>query len=383
MINIQDKSKCCGCHGCYNICPKNAIEMVKDEKGFLYPKINKEKCINCGLCDKVCPIFNKTEIKNQPQTFAAYNKDEKTRKESSSGGVFTLLAEKIVEKNGVVFGAKFDEDFNVVHSYVEKKEELEVFRGSKYVQSKIGETYKETEEFLKDNRPVLFTGTPCQIEGLKTFLKKDYENLYTQDLICHGVPSPKVWRKYLEFREKQDASRPGRINFRQKDDGWNLYALLLQYSNNAYKINHRDDLFMQTFLQNVCLRDSCYACSFKSKHRKSDITLADFWGINQVLPEMNDNKGTSLVIVNSEKGQKLFEEVQDSLEVKEVDFEAAIQFNPSMTESANLHKNRDKLFENLDKLEFDELVKKCIPKRSLLRRFLSKGKKIIKSFIKS
>lgn len=384
MIDIEDKSKCCGCHGCYNICPQNAIEMIPDEKGFWYPKVDKEKCINCGLCDKICPILNKTEIKNEPQVFAAYNKDEKTRKESSSGGVFTLLAEKILEKNGVVFGARFDGDFNVIHDFVEKKEDLEVFRGSKYVQSKIGDTYRKAEGFLKDNRPVLFTGTPCQIEGLKTFLRKDYENLYTQDLICHGVPSPKVWRKYLDFREKRDASHPVRINFRQKDNGWNLYALLLQYNNNnnVYKTNHHDDLFMQTFLQNVCLRESCYDCSFKSKHRKSDITLADFWGIDQILPEMNDDKGTSLVIINSEKGQKLFEKVQENLVVKEVDFETSIQFNQSMFKSENPHKNRNKFFQNLDKLEFDKLVKKCIPKRSLLRRFLSKAKKIIKSFIK-
>lgn len=381
MINIQQKSKCSGCHGCYNICPKNAIEMIQDEKGFLYPKVNKEKCIDCGLCDRVCPILNKAEIKNQPRAFAAYNKDENIRKNSSSGGVFTLLAEKILEKNGVVFGAKFDEDFNVVHNYVERKEDLDAFRGSKYVQSKIGDAYKKTEEFLKDGRPVLFTGTPCQVEGLKTFLRKDYENLYTQDLICHGVPSPKVWRKYLNFREKQDASRPVRINFRQKDDGWNLYALLLQYNNNAYKTNHCDDLFMKTFLQNVCLRESCYDCSFKSRHRKSDITLADFWGIDQILPEMNDDKGTSLVIVNSEKGQKLFEEMQEDLVTQETDFEKAINFNSAMTQSVEIHKNRDKFFENLDKLEFDKLVKKYISPRSFIRKILNKCKRILKKII--
>lgn len=179
MINIQEKSKCCGCYGCYNICPKGAIEMVQDEKGFYYPQIIKEKCINCGLCNKICPISNKIEIENSPKAFAAYNKDKRIREKSSSGGVFTLLAEKILEQNGVVFGAKFDENFNVVHSYVERKEDLEVFRGSKYVQSKIGDTYKKAEELLKNGRLVLFSGTPCQIEGLKKYIRKEYDNLYT------------------------------------------------------------------------------------------------------------------------------------------------------------------------------------------------------------
>lgn len=382
MINIHNKSKCSGCYACYNICPKNAIEMIQDEKGFLYPKVIKEKCINCGLCDKICPIINKTEILNSPQAFAAYNKDEKVRKESSSGGIFTLLAEKILEQEGVVFGAKFDENFNVIHSYIERKEDLEVFRGSKYVQSKIVDTYKKAEEFLKDDRLVLFTGTPCQIEGLKAFLRKDYDNLYTQDLICHGVPSPKAWRKYLEFHEKKDGSRPMRINFRQKDDGWNLYALLLQYNNNAYKTNHNDDLFMQTFLQNVCLRDSCYDCSFKSKHRKSDITLADFWGIDQVLPEMNDDKGTSLVIINSEKGEKLFNEIKEKLVLKETNLEKAINFNKSMIKSVVIPKTRESFFKDLDQLEFDKLAKKYTSQRSIIRRILSKCKRILIKIIK-
>ena len=380
MIEVEQKSKCCGCYGCYNICPKNAIEMVQDEKGFYYPKVIKEKCINCGLCNQICPISNKTEIINSPKAFAAYNKEEKIRKESSSGGVFTLLAEKILEQNGVVFGAKFDKNFNVIHSYVEKIEDLEVFRGSKYVQSKIGETYKKAEEFLKNGRLVLFSGTPCQIEGLKKYIRKEYDNLYTQDIICHGVPSEKVHQKYLKHLEKKIKTEIKEVRHRTKINGWKKWTVNITFKNKQnYQQEHDNDIYMKAFLRNISLRDSCYECSFKKKNRISDITLADFWGIENILPEMDDDKGTSLVIINSEKGQELFDNVKNNLIVKEVDFEKAISYNPSLIKSEEPDKNRDKFFRDLDKLDFDKLVKKYIPKRSLLRRTLSKCKRILKA----
>lgn len=380
MIDIQNKAKCCGCYACYNICPQNAIEMVQDENGFYYPKVIEEKCIDCGLCNKVCPISNKTEIKNLLQVFAAYNKDEKIRAESSSGGVFTLLAEKILEKNGVVFGAKFDENFNVVHTYVEKKEDLGIFRGSKYVQSKINNTYRKAEEFLKKGRIVLFTGTPCQIEGLKKYLRKEYDNLYTQDLICHGVPSEKVNEKYLKYMEEKNNSKIEKINHRSKMNSWKDYNNKIVFKNKKiYMESHNKDLYMQAFLKNTSLREACYKCVFKKKNRICDITLADFWGVDDILPEMDDDKGTSLVFVNSDKGQKLFKEIQENLIVKKIDFERAIAFNKSMLESATPDKNRDKFFKNLDKLEFDKLIKKYTFQRSLLRRILGKCKRFIKN----
>lgn len=372
MVNITNKQNCSGCSACYSKCPKQAITMVEDEKGFRYPKVNKELCINCGLCDKVCPIINSKQIQNEPQAYACYNKNEKIRLNSSSGGIFTLIAQNIIKQGGVVFGVVFDSDFSVKHTYIEKVEELDKLRTSKYLQSRIEDTYKQAEDFLKQNRKVLFTGTPCQIEGLLSYLGKKYENLYTQDIICHGAPSPKVWRRYLDYRRKQDIEKPVRINFRLKDEGWNLFALLLQYNNSAYKINHNDDLFMKAFLQNASLRDSCYNCSFKKKNRLSDITLADFWGINNIYPEMNDNKGTSLVIINSNKGKKMFQEIIKDITYKEVDFETAIKYNPSMTNSVKPHKNRTLFFDNLDSMEFDKLVKKYIPDDNLLRKVAKK-----------
>lgn len=379
MINIQEKSKCCGCYGCYNICPKGAIEMVQDEKGFYYPQIIKEKCINCGLCNKICPISNKIEIENSPKAFAAYNKDKRIREKSSSGGVFTLLAEKILEQNGVVFGAKFDENFNVVHSYVERKEDLEVFRGSKYVQSKIGDTYKKAEELLKNRRLVLFSGTPCQIEGLKKYIRKEYDNLYTQDIICHGVPSEKVHQKYLKYLEKSTKIAIQDVKHRTKINGWKKWTVNITLKNGQnYQQEHGNDIYMKAFLRNISLRESCYRCAFKKKNRISDITLADFWGIENILPEIADDKGMSLVIINSEKGQELFSSVKDNLIAKETDFEKAVSYNPSMIKSEKTDKNRDKFFRDLDKLDFDKLVKKYIPKKSLLRRVLSKCRKILK-----
>lgn len=385
MINIDDKTKCCGCYACFNICPKQAIEMKEDEKGFKYPTIHKEKCINCGLCEKVCPITNKTKTENMPKAYACYNKNEKIRLESSSGGIFTLIAEYILDNNGIIYGAAFNDNWDVEHIRIDNKDDLSKLRTSKYVQSNINNTYKLAKKDLDDGRKVLFTGTPCQVNGLYSFLNKEYSNLYTQDIICHGVPSPKVWKKYLDFRKKKDSASPMRINFRQKDEGWNLFALLLQYNNNAYKTNHNDDLFMQAFLRDACLRDSCYDCSFKEKNRKTDITLADFWGINNVVPEINDDKGTSLVIVNTEKGQDLINNIKDNMVYKEVDFEQSIQYNKAMYQSATKPQLREEFFDNLDKLEFDELVEKYTlkPNRpNIFRRILRKAKKIIKKILK-
>lgn len=192
MIKIEDKSKCSGCHACYSICEKKAIIMKEDKKGFKYPSVNKEKCTNCNLCEKVCPILNNQTISNEPIAYACYNKNEKVRLESSSGGIFSLISAEILKKDGVVFGASFNNEFMIEHTCIESIEELYKFRGSKYVQSIIGDTYKKAKEFLKHGKYVLFTGTPCQIEGLLKYLGKDYDNLYTQDIICHGVPSPNV-----------------------------------------------------------------------------------------------------------------------------------------------------------------------------------------------
>lgn len=382
MIDIKNKEKCSGCHACYSVCPTKAIKMVEDEKGFKYPVVDKSKCVNCRLCEKVCPIINKMTVKNEPKAYSCYNKNDEIRSKSSSGGIFTLLANRILEKNGVVFGASFTNEFMVEHIYVEKEDKLYKLRGSKYLQSIIGDSYKQVKKFLEEGRYVLFTGTPCQVEGLITYLNKKYEKLFTQDIICHGVPSPKVWKRYLEYRKNKDVEEPLEINFRNKDNGWKNYNLKFRYKEHEYKNNQNMDKYMQAFLKNVSLRESCYNCSFKKINRLSDITLADFWGIEKVNPEMFDDKGTSLVIVNSEKGKELFKEIQNEVVKEEVNLYETIKYNPSMITSSKPDKNREEFFENLEKMDFNELVNKYTEKPNFVLNCISKGKKIVKKILK-
>ena len=383
MIEILDEKMCMGCHACYNKCPVQAIEMVEDEKGFKYPQVDKEKCINCGLCEKVCPVLNQSNIENEPKTYAVKNKNEEIREKSSSGGMFTLLAEKVLQDGGAVFGVAFDEKWELKHTYIENVENLQIFRGSKYLQSIVGDTYSKVKDFLIEGRKVMYTGTPCQIEGLKAYLGKDYENLFTQDIICHGVPSPKVNRKYLEFIKKIfGINKIDCIQYRAKKNGWKNFGMYIKFDNLEYIKSHDQDPYMQAFLRNTSLRESCYNCQFKKKHRISDITLADFWGIENVAPEMDDDKGTSLVIINSEKGKKIFEQIKDKINYKQVDFEEAIRYNPSMTTSVKPDPNRKKFFENLDKMPFDELVKKYTYTPSIFKRILWKVKRVVKKIIK-
>lgn len=359
MINIIDKSKCSGCHSCASICPKKCIEMVPEKEGFLYPVVDKTKCINCGLCEKSCPIILKNKTTNIPTAYAVINKDDAVREKSSSGGFFSLLAENIIDKGGVVFGAAFDTNFNVTHRFIETKDDLPQLRGSKYVQSKIGNTFKEAKAFLDEGRWVLFTGTPCQIEGLLSFLKKDYEKLITQDIICHGVPSPKVWQEYLRLRERADGLKPKSISFRDKSSGWKKFSMKFDYNDQkSYIKTLESDPMMRAFLTNSCLRYSCYDCSFKTKERPSDFTIADYWGISQIHSEFNDDKGVSLVLVNSQKGKGIFKETKHKLTFKLTDINLALNHNPSIIQSCKMPKQRKKFIKKINANNFEKMVKR-------------------------
>lgn len=358
MIEIKDKSKCSGCHSCMNICPKNCIEMKVDEEGFWYPTVDKEKCIECGLCEKRCPILNDMSIENTPQAYACYNKDEEIRKESSSGGIFTLLASYIIDNGGIVYGAAFNQNFEVEHIEVTNKQDLSKLRGSKYVQSKLGNTYSKIKEHLNQNKLVYFSGTPCQIDGLLCFLNKKYDNLICQDIVCHGVPSPKVWQYYLNTLDKPKSADLKYISFRNKDNGWEDYNFKIQYNNFTYVENHLKNVYMKSFLSNLCLRPSCYDCHSKSLHRNSDITLADFWGIKEVCPELYDNKGTSLVFINSNKGKSLFNKIIENIKYKEVDITKASKYNSAAFKSVSKPEKRDKYMNNIFNNKFDKYSKK-------------------------
>ena len=326
MISITRKQDCCGCNACAQICPKQCITMQEDNEGFLYPRVDTENCIDCHLCEKICPVSNHGTERKPLKVYAAINKDEEVRKQSSSGGIFTALAEQVIKQGGVVFGARFDERWQVKHDYTETMEGLAAFRGSKYVQSQIGNSYQEAERFLKAGRKVLFSGTPCQIAGLRNYLRKEYDNLLTVDFICHGVPSPMVWRRYLKEEVARQCDRKNSvsehpiheedvlvegISFRDKTMGWKKYSFALTLSTtngSGDKIQFcscspmTKNEYLRGFMSNVYLRPSCYSCAFKCLKSKSDITLGDFWNIRLYNKHLDDNQGLSLMLLNNSRG---------------------------------------------------------------------------------
>ena len=361
MIEIFEKPDCFGCAACVNACPKHCITMRADKEGFLYPVVDAEQCIECGRCHGVCPLDKKLLPADcKVQAFGAVNKTESQRQNSSSGGVFSLLAEHIMDRGGVVFGAAFTDDFKTVcHFAAETRDELKKLRGSKYLQSNVGDTYIRTKRYLEQGRPVLFTGTPCQIGGLRMFLGKDYDCLYTQSVVCHGVSSPLLWKKYAALREKEAGSVLTGVSFRKKMPDWKHYSLELTFENNReYVCRASEDAYMRCFLNELTLRSSCYQCQFKGTQDPADITLADFWGIRYILPEMDDGKGTSLILVRTEKGRHLLDVCSDGMESKEVDYAAAVQENPAAVESAKKPVKRSRFMEEIQNQPVEQVLRR-------------------------
>lgn len=386
MQPFIEKQGCSGCHACLNVCPQSCIKMESDDEGFRYPKVNDDICTRCGLCAQVCPALLRTNDMTQagkmPQAFACFCNDDSVRLSSSSGGIFTLLAKQIISDGGVVYGARFDQHFSVVHGYVETVDELERLRGSKYVQSHIDNTLREAEIFLKRGRHVLFSGTPCQIAGLRSFLQQDYNNLLCVDIVCHGVPSPLVWESYVRYREEKAKAKTEKIFFRGKDNGWKKFAVQFLFRNGErYGQSFDRDPFMRAFLADICLRPSCHQCNFKSIIRQSDITLADFWGIQYVAPEMDDDKGTSLALLNSGKGREIFNHIRGELKCKQVDVESAIKYNPAAIKSAYKNKRREEFFKSLNSKYFIKIVNRYCGD-SIFRLLYKSTKALIRRFTK-
>lgn len=354
MINIADKSKCCGCGACMQRCPKQCITMCEDEEGFLYPLIDVSVCIDCSLCEKVCPMLNQDNPQLPLQVFAAKNNNDDKRLRSSSGGIFILIAEQIIKRGGVVFGARFDENWEVEHCFAEALEELIPFMRSKYVQSRIGNTYKQAEQFLKQGRPVLFAGTSCQIVGLRKFLGKEYENLLTIDVVCHETPSPGIWRDYLNIICKElGVGKITSINFRAKQDEgfeWKQYGLVIKGKTLGGKEQNvsskwfRDDTYLRGFIGNLYLRPSCKNCPAKSGKSGSDLTLADFWGIESMEPQFADNVGISTVFVQSSKGTDILNSLEDKV-LKPMTYEQAVMWNDAYYSSFVEKNSRLKFWE--------------------------------------
>lgn len=351
ILNIK-KDSCTGCGACSNICPHGAIKMIENDEGFLYPTVDSSKCTNCNLCLNICPAYSPDYYNNISKDCYAYMANDEERLNSSSGAVFPVLAKHFINNGDYVAGAIWDEDWSVKHVVSNKPDDIEKMRSSKYLQSKIGNVYKEIQSILKMNKKVLFTGTPCQVAGLKKYLQKDYNNLYCIDIICHGVPSYAVFKKYLE--EHYNVDNIKNINFRDKKaNGWGNF-LRIDFKENLSKVVRWNyDSYYSLFSKNVSLRKSCGDCQFNKLPRQGDLTMADFWSVDN---RFHDKKGTSLVIINNSKGEFLLDILRKNAKLLEKQpIEAAFKGNPNLISSSILHKDRDKFFKEKQSKNIDEL----------------------------
>ena len=369
---------CSSCAACANVCARNAVSMQLDAEGFYRPVIDAEKCVQCGACERICPWNKPVENPNvadvSPKTVAAYAKDESVRLQSSSGGIFTVLAESVLDDGGVVVGVAQTAPTRFGHIVVDNKADLEKLRGSKYVQADVGLVYRKVRSLLKAGRKVLFSGTPCQVAGLYAVLGNAASaDLITVDIVCHGTPSVKVFEKYVREIEKEKSALAASSRFRDKRMGWRLFSMtssLNTISGDCFQFSKtlREDKFMRVFLQNICLNSSCSDCRYGKLPRVADITLGDYWNIAKVHPQMDDNKGTSVVLLNTEHGKALFESVADKVAQCDSKVEYAIAGNPCIVRSSMPHPKRAEFFANLDKYSLDQLIKKYCPFPSPLKR---------------
>ena len=367
LINkkLCNRNECTGCSACVNVCPKKAITLQYDDRGFLSPVVDEKKCINCNMCTRLCEklknhMNDDKRKKSFYKVYACKLKDEKKRMQSQSGGLFTALAETILEENGVVYGAGIDENNHVKHFRITKMEELGILKGSKYVQSDINNSFKMVIKDLQSNKAVLFSGTPCQVAGIESLLdfkKINKEKFYSCDLICHGVPSPKVYENYISFLETRKGDKIKKFNFRDKDvNGWKEHVETYRFENS---LDNRiaSKLYCELFYSNLILRKSCESCKYASKKRPGDITMADFWGIEKINPELwNDNKGISACLIQTNHGEHLFELAKDKLDVYEIKSKKYTQNN--MEHPSYTPYQKDNFWNDYKMLSFEKLLKK-------------------------
>jgi len=390
MIHITEKSKCNGCNACIDVCHTTAISIKNDGEGFFYPVVNLSECTDCGLCDLVCPEQHVDELKvndfEKPTCYAVHHKNLETRFDSTSGGAFSAMAEKMYKDGGYVGGAIFNDDFSVKHIISNDINDLKRLRSSKYLQSDASGIYQSVKDLLKRNEKVLVCGTPCQMAAMRRFLRKDYENLIIVDFICRGINSPKVYRKYIDSLEKKYDSKAIYIKPKNKELGWNKLTHKVDFENgSAYFGTIAVDTYMRaSMVANVISRPSCYDCQFKGFPRISDITLGDFWGIEQLekLKQFDDNVGTSMVMINSEKGKKYFESISKHLIIKEMPFEDSTRGNIALFKSLPKESvDRKAFYNDIDKMDFADVSQKYYPftlsyKQKILR-FLRLIKRVL------
>ena len=367
MIQITDKAKCCGCNACGDICAHHAITFQTDIEGFWYPVVDKDKCVDCGLCEKVCPVIHAEELKKndfeKPICFAANHKNLEVRFDSTSGGAFSAMAEEVYKKGGYVGGAIYQEDFYTIQLISQDKSDLKKLRSSKYLQSNAEGFYKQVKDAVKSGLPVLVCGTPCQMAALRRFLGKDYDNLIIVDFICHSIASPKAHRKYFDYLEETQGSKVVYFKAKNKELGWrNLTKKSIFANGKSYYGIKGQDAYSRAYHSSMIARPSCYECPFKGYPRMADITLADFWGVEKVAKELDNNTGTSAVIINSKKGETFFLQAAKRLVKKEVRIEDIEPNNPALIQRAKLPDyNRTQFFKDLDSLRFDHLADKYFP----------------------
>ena len=374
LDNLQ-KENCCGCTACSQICGRNAITMRTDRKGFRYPGVNKDLCVECGLCEKVCPMMeNYVGQDADPDIYAFQNKTEGILEQSSSGGMFSLIADWILSQGGVIYGAQFDDSFMVVHSRATTQEEVLKFRTSKYVESKFDEVFNTICEDLKSGNPVLVSGTPCQISAIRKYVslrKADTTNLYLTDLVCHGVPSRKVWADYLDIL-KQKYMKPDdqitSVNMRSKKFSWDKQVIDIETSSGNLDIVNDDFSFNKFFLTLYCHRPSCFNCKYTSFKRPGDISLSDFWNADQARLAFNPDGGVNEVLLNTEKGVRLFEEISSAGHKQKINKRVAWQ--PHLEYSAKKPKNQSQFWRQYFSVDDKEVILRFYMKGSFMTRMI-------------
>ena len=382
IIDVVGREEdCSGCHACFNACPVQAIEMRPDENGFLYPVILHDKCIQCNKCKKVCPTLHKPTDFTLQMAYGCYANKKEEHASSSSGGVFSVLARMVLSMNGIVCGAVYDEKLAVCHHIIDSEDELYRLKETKYVQSRIGDVYKSIENALVQQRVVLFSGTPCQVSGLKGYLGKEFEKLICVDLICHGVPSPEVWQRYL--KEIAGEKQIVRVTFRNKTQG--ISKITLDYhldDGSVVKENYSDSLYMKGFIQNLFVRPSCFNCKYKGIKRCSDMTIGDFWSIKEYHPEFFHESGVSAVIVHSEKGKLWFDRAKVGLCVVQATSKEIACWNESLLTPAIKNPRSNTFFECWNEQELLGLIKQLTEnsKKEEQRTILSRLKNGIREW---
>ncbi len=383
MIKIVDKNQCTGCTACQQVCNHGAISMKNDAYGHSYPVVNLSMCVDCCLCDSVCPMLHKERIPSDNDleslpVYSVYNKDENVRKRSTSGGIFSLIAEYVISRGGAVYAARFDENFHIIHSRFDNISELDAYRGSKYAQSKLDNTFRQIRQDLR-TRIVLFVGTPCQVAGLKGFLIKDYDNLVTCDFICMGISSPVMWEDYLN--EFWRGHKIERIFFKDKRTGWHQWKMLVQYDGGKeYLQGGMYDPFFHKYLTHLSYRPSCFSCPFRNCKRLSDFTIADCWGIDKCIPEFDDNRGCTTVILQTKKAEEIYNGIMPKLHTASYSINDVILYNPYIKRQIDPNPDRQGFLDLYKKKGFKAASRnyKYIETNIILKYIKRRIKKLLK-----